>query len=94
MDRKDTSYHHHAKSVDDMRTAYSFTDYQNSALDEILADRVALASLAKSLSITSADVLVIDRPCRTIPARSARRWWKRCYPWWARSTILGAAKAM
>lgn len=44
------------KSADDMRTAYAFTDYQNSALDELLGDRAALASLAGSLQITNADV--------------------------------------
>ena len=42
-----------------MRTAYAFTSYQNSALDELLADRAALSSLARSLSITSADVLAV-----------------------------------
>ena len=49
------------KGVDDMRAAYAFTDYQNSALDELLADRAALSSLAGSLSITSADVLEVLR---------------------------------
>lgn len=49
------------KGVDDMRAAYAFTAYQNSALDELLADRAALASLAGSLSITSADVLEVLR---------------------------------
>ena len=44
------------KTADDMRTAYAFTDYQNSALDELLADRAALSALAGSLTITSADV--------------------------------------
>lgn len=47
------------KSVDDMRTAYAFTAYQNSALDELLTNRAALSSLAGSLSITSADVLAV-----------------------------------
>ena len=50
-----------AKGVDDMRAAYAFTDYQNSALDELLADRASLSSLAGSLSITSADVLEVLR---------------------------------
>lgn len=44
------------KTTEDMKTAYSFTHYQISALDELLSDRVALASLAGSLEITSADV--------------------------------------
>lgn len=48
-----------AKSADEMRAEYAFTDYQNSALDELLADRAALASLAGSLTITSADVLEV-----------------------------------
>lgn len=48
-----------AKSAGEMRAEYAFTDYQNSALDELLADRAALASLAGSLTITSADVLEV-----------------------------------
>ena len=43
-----------AKSADDMRTFYSFTPYQNSALDELLGDRPTLSSLAGSLHITGA----------------------------------------
>lgn len=49
------------KTANDMRAAYGFTAYQNSALDELLADRAALAALAGSLTITSADVLDILR---------------------------------
>ena len=49
------------KTADDMRVAYGFTAYQNSALDELLADRAALSALAGSLDITSADVLDILR---------------------------------
>lgn len=44
------------RTADDMRVSYAFSDYQNSALDELLADRAALSSLAGSLAITSADV--------------------------------------
>lgn len=54
-----------AKSADEMRAEYAFTDYQNSALDELLVDRAALASLAGSLAITSADVL---EALRALPA--------------------------
>lgn len=46
-------------TADDMRTTYSFTNYQNSALDELLADRAALSALAGSLTITNADVSAI-----------------------------------
>ena len=50
-----------SKTADDMRTAYGFTDYQNSALNELLADRAALSALAGSLDITNADVLEVLR---------------------------------
>lgn len=48
-----------AKNAEDMKTTYSFTDYQISALDELLADRAALASLAGSLTITNTDVQAV-----------------------------------
>lgn len=44
------------KTAENMKTAYSFTDFQSNALDELLADRGALASLAGSLEITNPDV--------------------------------------
>lgn len=44
------------KTADDMRVAYAFSAYQNSALDELLSDRSTLSSLAGDLTITSADV--------------------------------------
>lgn len=43
------------KTADDMRTAYNFTPYQNSALDELLGDRPTLSGLAGSLDITGSD---------------------------------------
>lgn len=48
-----------AKSADDMRTAYAFSEYQNSALDELLAESAALISLAGSLDITNVDALAV-----------------------------------
>lgn len=54
-----------SKTADEMRTTYSFSDYQNSALDELLADRAALASLAQSLSISNADAF---RVLNALPA--------------------------
>ncbi len=48
-----------AKTAEDMKAAYSFTDHQISALDELLADRASLSSLAGSLAITSADVTAV-----------------------------------
>ena len=49
------------KTADEMRAVYAFTDEQNSALTELLSDRAALASLAGSLTITSADLLEVIR---------------------------------
>ena len=48
-----------AKTADDMRMQYNFTDYQNSALDELLAERDALAELIGNLTITDADISAI-----------------------------------
>ena len=48
-----------ARTAGDMKTAYSFAGYQVDALDELLSDRAALASLAGSLTITNADVLEV-----------------------------------
>ena len=48
-----------AKSADDMRIAYAFSDYQNSALDELLAESSALIALAGSLDITNVDALAV-----------------------------------
>ena len=48
-----------AKSADDMRTAYAFSEYQNSALDELLAESAALISLVGSLDITNVDALEV-----------------------------------
>ena len=53
------------KTADELRTIYGFTGEQNSALTELLSDRAALASLAGSLTITSADVLEV---LRALPA--------------------------
>lgn len=43
------------KTAEDMKTAYDFTDFQISALDELMADPAALASLAGSLEITNTE---------------------------------------
>ncbi len=48
-----------AKSADDMRIAYAFSNYQNSALDELLAESTALIALAGSLDITNVDALTV-----------------------------------
>lgn len=86
-----------AKTADDMRAAYAFTDYQNSALDELLADRVALSALAGSLSITNADALDVlaALPDGLSPERRAvvetalKLYGKVGYFWGGKSLVLG-----
>lgn len=53
------------RTADEMRTVCTFTAEQNSALTELLSDRAALASLAGSLAITSADLLKVLRALPT-----------------------------
>lgn len=85
------------KTADDMRTAYAFTDYQNSALDELLADRVALASLAGSLGIANADALDVlaALPDDLSPERKAvveialKLYGKVNYFWGGKSLVIG-----
>ena len=86
-----------SKTSDDMRTVYTFTDYQNSALDELLADRAALSSLAGSLSITNAEArAVLDAlPEDLSPERRAvvetalTLYGKVTYFWGGKSLVLG-----
>lgn len=86
-----------AKTADEMRTAYAFTDYQNSALDELLADRAALSALAGSLSISNADArAVLDAlPADLSPERRAvvetalTLYGKLTYFWGGKSLVLG-----
>lgn len=86
-----------AKTADEMRTAYVFTDYQNSALDELLADRAALSTLAGSLSISNADArAVLDAlPADLSPERRAvvetalTLYGKVGYFWGGKSLVLG-----
>ena len=85
------------KTADDMRTAYAFTRYQNDALDELLADRVALASLASSLTITNADAAEVlqNLPDDLSPERRAvvqnalTLYGKVSYFWGGKSLVLG-----
>lgn len=86
-----------AKTADEMRTAYAFTEYQNSALDELLADRAALSALAGSLSISNADArAVLDAlPTDLSPERRAvvetalTLYGKLTYFWGGKSLVLG-----
>ena len=80
-----------------MRTVYAFTRYQNDALDELLADRTALASLASSLTITNADAAEVlqNLPDDLSPERRAvvqnalTLYGKVSYFWGGKSLVLG-----
>ena len=85
------------KTADDMRTAYAFTSYQNTAMDELLADRAALASLAGSLTITNADAQAVlnGLPDDLSPERRAvveaalKLYGKVNYFWGGKSLVIG-----
>ena len=85
------------KTADDMRTAYAFTSYQNTAMDELLADRTALATLAGSLTITNADAQAVlnGLPDELSPERRAvvetalKLYGKVNYFWGGKSLVLG-----
>ena len=85
------------KRADDMRTAYTFTSYQNTAIDELLADRAALATLAGSLTITNADAQAVlnGLPDDLSPERRAvvetalKLYGKVNYFWGGKSLVLG-----
>ena len=85
------------KTADDMRTVYTFTSYQNTAMDELLANRAALASLAGSLTITNADAQVVlnGLPDELSPERRAvvetalKLYGKVNYFWGGKSLVIG-----
>lgn len=85
------------KTADDMRTVYAFTDYQNSALDELLGDRPTLSSLAGSLTITNADAkdVLKDLPADLYPERreivrtALTLYGKVNYFWGGKSSSIG-----
>lgn len=62
-----------ARTPDDMRVFYSFTEEQNEALDELLANSGMLATLAGDLTIsdTTAKKLLANLPADLDPERRA-----------------------
>ncbi len=86
-----------ARTPDDMRVLYNFTDTQNQALDTLLANGGMLASLSGDLTITSQDakVLLAALPSDLSPERKAvvetacRLVGKVNYFWGGKSRVLG-----
>lgn len=62
-----------ARTVDEMRTAYSFTQLQNDALTELLAEMDTLGTLLGDLSVSQADALALlqNLPADLSPERRA-----------------------
>lgn len=85
------------KTADEMRTAYVFTRYQNEALDELLADRATLASLASSLTITNADAVQVlqslpadlSQERKAVVQNALTLYGKVSYFWGGKSLVIG-----
>ena len=86
-----------AKSADEMRTAYYFSDYQNEALDALLAEREAMSDLLGNLSISQEEALALlqNLPADLSPERKAvvrhalSLVGKVNYFWGGKSLVLG-----
>ncbi len=86
-----------AKTAEDMKTAYAFSAYQISALDELLADRAALSSLAGSLAITNTDAVAVlnalpddlSTERRTVVETALTLYGKVNYFWGGKSRVIG-----
>jgi cell wall-associated NlpC family hydrolase len=86
-----------AKTPDEMRVFYSFTEAQNQALDELLTNTEMLTALAGDLTISSeaAQTLLADLPADLSPERRAvvetacQLVGKVNYFWGGKSLVLG-----
>ena len=85
------------KTADEMRIIYVFTKYQNEALDELLADRATLASLASSLTITNADAVQVlqslpadlSQERKAVVQNALTLYGKVSYFWGGKSLVIG-----
>ena len=86
-----------ARTPDDMRVFYSFTSWQNEALDELLANSDLLTALAGDLTISNQEAknLLANLPADLSPERRAvletacRLVGKVNYFWGGKSLVLG-----
>lgn len=62
-----------ARSADEMRTIYDFTDFQNEVLDLLLAERISIASMVGNLSVSQEDAIAVLEalPATLSPERKA-----------------------
>ena len=86
-----------AKTAGDMRTAYAFTEFQNQALTELLAETDALGALLGDLSISQADAVELlqslpadlDPERRAVVETACKLVGKVNYFWGGKSLVIG-----
>ena len=86
-----------ARTAEEMRTAYHFSDYQNEALDALLLEQEAMSELLGNLSISQAEALALlqNLPANLSPERKAvvrhalSLVGKVNYFWGGKSLVLG-----
>lgn len=86
-----------AKTAEEMRTVYHFSDYQNDALDALLSEREAMSDLLGNLSISQEEALALlqNLPTDLSPERKAvvrhalSLVGKVNYFWGGKSLVLG-----
>lgn len=86
-----------ARTAEEMRTAYHFSDYQNEALEALLLEQEAMSELLGSLSISQAEALALlqNLPADLSPERKAvvrhalSLVGKVNYFWGGKSLVLG-----
>lgn len=86
-----------AKTAEDMRTAYAFTEFQDQALTELLAEMDTLGALLGDLSISQADALALlqnlpadlDPERRAVVETACKLVGKVNYFWGGKSLVIG-----
>ena len=86
-----------AKTAEEMRTVYHFSDYQNEALDALMSEREAMGDLLGNLSISQEEALALlqNLPADLSPERKAvvrhalSLVGKVNYFWGGKSLVLG-----
>ena len=86
-----------AKSTDDMRVDYGFTDFQNETLDILLSDRVSLSLLISSLTIDDEEALKLlealpadlSQERRAVVQQALSLVGKVNYFWGGKSLVIG-----
>ena len=86
-----------ARTADEMRTVYAFTEFQNQSLTELLAEQDALDQLLGDLTISQADALELLKAlpedlspeCRAVVETACKLVGKLNYFWGGKSLTIG-----